>query len=92
MPHLARQKDETLGIIRARGFGVPTLLAWAYNDPTASLKQGHALFDLIARATPDARMMIFNRAVIFLIASIPRNSTRCSAALYIATFDIALKR
>jgi pimeloyl-ACP methyl ester carboxylesterase len=62
LPHLARQKDETLGIIRDRGFGLPTLLAWAYNDPTATIDQGHALFDLIARGTPDARMVIFNRA------------------------------
>ena len=62
LPHLARQKDETLGLIRDRGFGRPTLLAWSYNDPTATIEQGHALFDLIARSTPDARMYIFNRA------------------------------
>ena len=62
LPHLARQKDETLGLIRDRGFGMPTLLAWSYNDPTATIDQGHALFDLIARATPDARMYTFNRA------------------------------
>jgi 2-hydroxy-6-oxonona-2,4-dienedioate hydrolase len=62
LPHLARQKDETLGIIRDRGFGMPTLLAWAYNDPTATIDQGHALFDLIARSTPDSRMYIFNRS------------------------------
>ena len=43
-------------------FGMPTLLAWAYNDPTATIEQGHALFDLIARGTPDSRMYIFNRA------------------------------
>jgi 2-hydroxy-6-oxonona-2,4-dienedioate hydrolase len=62
LPHLARQKDETLGIIRDRGFGMPVLLAWAYNDPTATIDQGHALFDLIARSTPDSRMYIFNRS------------------------------
>ena len=62
LPHLARQKDETLGLIRDRGFGMPTLLAWSYNDPTATIDQGHALFDLIARATPDSRMYTFNRA------------------------------
>jgi len=62
LPHLARQKDETLGLIRDRGFGMPTLLAWAYNDPTATIDQGHALFDLIARGTADARMYVFNRS------------------------------
>ena len=62
LPQLARQKDETLGIIRDRGFGMPTLLAWSFNDPTASIEQGHALFELIARSTADSRMYIFNRA------------------------------
>jgi len=62
LPHLARQKDETLGWIRDRGFGMPTLLVWGFNDPTATLDQGQALFDLIARGTPDSRMQIFNRA------------------------------
>jgi len=62
LPQLARQKDETLGIIRDRGFGMPTLLAWSYNDPTATIDQGYALFDLITRSTPDSRMYIYNRA------------------------------
>jgi pimeloyl-ACP methyl ester carboxylesterase len=62
LPHLARQKDETLGIIRDRGLGMPTLLAWSYNDPTATIDQGYALFDLIARSTPDSRMYVYNRA------------------------------
>jgi len=62
LPQLARQKDETLGIIRDRGFGMPTLLVWSYNDPTATIDQGYALFDLIARGTPDSRMYIYNRA------------------------------
>ena len=62
LPHLARQKDETLGMIRDRGLGKATLLAWAYNDPTATIDQGHVLFDLITRKTPDSRMYIFNQA------------------------------
>jgi 2-hydroxy-6-oxonona-2,4-dienedioate hydrolase len=62
LPHLARQKDETLGIIRDRGLGKPTLLAWSYQDPTATIDQGYALFDLITRSTPDARMYIYNRS------------------------------
>ncbi len=62
LPHLARQKDETLGWIRDRGFAMPTLLVWGFNDPTATIDQGYALFDLIARSTPDSRMQIFNRA------------------------------
>ena len=62
LPQHARQKDETLGIIRDRGLGKPTLLAWSYHDPTATIDQGYALFDLISRNTHDSRMYIFNRA------------------------------
>ena len=62
LPHLSREKDETLGWIRERGLAKPTLLVWGYNDPTATLDQGLGLFDLIARSTPDSRMKIFNRA------------------------------
>ncbi|HET9295694.1 MAG TPA: alpha/beta hydrolase [Candidatus Binatia bacterium] len=62
LPHLARQKDETLGLVRDRGMGRPTLLAWGYHDPTATIDQGYALFDLISRNTHDSRMYVLNRA------------------------------
>jgi 2-hydroxy-6-oxonona-2,4-dienedioate hydrolase len=62
LPHLARQKDETLGWIRERGMGKPTLVVWGYNDPTAPLAMGLALFDLVAGATPRSEMHIINRA------------------------------
>ena len=42
--------------------GKPTQLAWGYHDPTATIDQGYALFDLIAPNTHDSRMYIFNRA------------------------------
>src|SRR5262249_14475880 len=42
LPHLARQKDEILDIVRNRGLGKPTLLAWSYQDPSrAPNKQPH---------------------------------------------------
>jgi pimeloyl-ACP methyl ester carboxylesterase len=62
LPTLAQEKEGTLQIIADRGFGRPTLLVWGYQDPTATIDQGYALFDLIARNTPDSRMVIFNQA------------------------------
>ena len=33
-----------------------------YNDPTAQLKRGHALFELIADSNPKSEMHIINQA------------------------------
>ena len=62
LPHLARQKEETLGRIRDGHRRTPTLVIWGYNDPTATLNQGQALFDLIAASEPRSQMHIFNQA------------------------------
>ena len=62
LPTLAGEKEVTLDRIANRGFGRPTLLAWGYQDPTATIAQGLDLFDLIARNTPDSRMVILNQA------------------------------
>ncbi len=62
LPHLAKQKEETLGRIRDGHLRTPTLVIWGYNDPTATLNQGQALFDLIAASEPRSQMHIFNQA------------------------------
>jgi pimeloyl-ACP methyl ester carboxylesterase len=40
----------------------PTMLIWGYNDPTAQLKRGHALFEIIADSNPKSEMHIINEA------------------------------
>ena len=40
----------------------PTLVVWGYNDPTAELKRGHALFEIIADSNPRSEMHIINAA------------------------------
>ena len=40
----------------------PTLVVWGYNDPTAILKRGQALFELIADSTAMAEMHVINKA------------------------------
>lgn len=61
-PHLTLQKEETLNWIMQGRLTAPTLLVWGYNDPTALLKRGHALFELIADANPRAEMHVINQA------------------------------
>ena len=58
----ARQKEETLGWIRDRGFQRPTLLVWGYNDPTATLDQGMRLMELMAGSERRTQMHIINEA------------------------------
>jgi 2-hydroxy-6-oxo-6-(2'-carboxyphenyl)-hexa-2,4-dienoate hydrolase len=61
-PHLAVHKEETLNRIMQGKLTQPILLVWGYNDPTALLKRGHALFELIADSNPRSEMHIINQA------------------------------
>ena len=62
LPQLAKDKSETLGWIRDGHLKTPILVIWGFNDPTARLEQGHALFDLIAGSSPHAQMHVFNQS------------------------------
>jgi len=61
-PHLTLQKEETLNWIMQARLTTPTMLVWGYNDPTALLKRGQALFELIADSNPRAEMHVINQA------------------------------
>jgi pimeloyl-ACP methyl ester carboxylesterase len=61
-PQLALEKEETLNWIMQGKLAQATLLVWGYNDPTALLKRGQALFELIADSNPRSEMHIINRA------------------------------
>lgn len=62
LPRLALDKDQALNWIVQGRLKSPTLLVWGYNDPTAPLRRGQYLFDLIAARNPDAEMHVINRA------------------------------
>ena len=62
LPQLALEKEETLNWIMQGRLKTPTLLVWGYNDPTAELKRGQFLFELIAEGTPMAEMHVINQA------------------------------
>jgi 2-hydroxy-6-oxonona-2,4-dienedioate hydrolase len=61
-PHLTLQKEESLNWIMQGRLKTPTMLVWGYNDPTALLKRGLALFELIAESNPASEMHIINQA------------------------------
>ncbi len=62
LPQLALEKEETLNWIMRGKLKSPTLVVWGYNDPTAALKRGQLLFELIAESNPDSEMHVLNRA------------------------------
>jgi pimeloyl-ACP methyl ester carboxylesterase len=60
LPQLALEKEESQPV-QGR-LTTPTLLDWGYNDPTAALRRGQYLFELIAQRTLLAEMQVINHA------------------------------
>ncbi len=60
--HLTKHKAETFDLIRTKGMQKPTLVIWSFNDPTAVLERGQALFAMIADKEPRAQMHVINKA------------------------------
>jgi 2-hydroxy-6-oxo-6-(2'-carboxyphenyl)-hexa-2,4-dienoate hydrolase len=60
---LVERQQETQAWIRAGRLTCPTLVVWAYEDPSATMdRNGIPCMDLIMPNVPDAEMVIFNRA------------------------------
>ncbi len=62
LPSHGRQKSETFDWLMERGTGRPNLLIWGNNDPTATIDQGFALFDILINKEPRTEMHIFNES------------------------------
>lgn len=80
LPGLARDKIEMFGWLRDRGIKRPTLLIWGYNDPTATLDQGRALYDLIAARERRTQMHVFNQSGHFTYREHPSAFNACLSA------------
>jgi 2-hydroxy-6-oxonona-2,4-dienedioate hydrolase len=61
-PMLSEDREDTFVRLATEGLLRPTLLIWAFNDPTARLNLGYNLFDLVSRHTPRCQMHIINEA------------------------------
>jgi 2-hydroxy-6-oxo-6-(2'-carboxyphenyl)-hexa-2,4-dienoate hydrolase len=62
LPDLEREKERTLRDIADGGIRSPCMVVWGYNDPTAPLHQGLALFDLVAKSQPRSHLHVLNEA------------------------------
>ena len=63
--------------IRDHGMDRPTQLIWGYNDPTAPISMGRALYDLIAARERRAHFNIFNEAGHFTYREHPIEFNAC---------------
>ena len=61
-PSIDALRRKTVREIDERGFSMPTMLVWGYNDRSAPLPLGHRLFEHVVERTPDAEMHVLNHA------------------------------
>lgn len=77
LPGLARDRVEMFSWIRDSGMKRPTLLVWGYNDPTAPIEMGRALYDLIAARERRAQFHVFNQSGHFTYREHPAAFNAC---------------
>lgn len=77
LPQLARDKIHMFAWMRDHGMDRPTQLIWGYNDPTATIEQGRALYDLIAARERRAQLNIFNQSGHFTYREHPAAFNAC---------------
>jgi 2-hydroxy-6-oxonona-2,4-dienedioate hydrolase len=61
LPDMREQKYAALDRIRAGELQVPTLLFWGLNDPSAPLRIGFDLYQLMGMNAPEVQMHVFNQ-------------------------------
>lgn len=76
---LRNRKYETLDLIKAGRLKAPTLMIWGANDPSAPLKIGLDLFQLICSALPRAQLHVFNQAGHYAFMEHPREMNQLIA-------------
>ena len=62
LPDISKWKNETLDMIKAGRLKAPTLIIWGINDPSAPMKVGLDLLQIIASALPRTHFHAFNQA------------------------------
>lgn len=72
LPHLARQKRETLGWINDGRLQRPVHMFWGFDDRTAAVERGVELFRMIERHEPRATFNIINKSGHFPYREQPR--------------------
>ncbi len=62
VPQLARQKGDTFDRLMSTGTQRPNLIVWGLNDPTATIDQGCALYEIMVHKEPRTEMHVFNHS------------------------------
>ena len=62
VPQLARQKGDTFDRLMSTGTQRPNLIVWGLNDPTATIDQGFALYEIMVHQEPRTEMHVFNHS------------------------------
>ena len=76
VPELARQKRDTFDRLLSTGMQRPNLIVWGLNDPTATIDQGFALYEIVVQKEPRTEMHVFNQAGHFSYREHPRAFNR----------------
>ncbi|MBT5047437.1 MAG: alpha/beta hydrolase [Rhodospirillaceae bacterium] len=77
LPNLAKDKIDMFAWIRDHGMDRPTQLIWGYNDPTAPIEMGRALYDMIAARERQAQLNVFNESGHFTYREHPTAFNAC---------------
>ncbi len=62
LPDVRKQRTETLAMIGKGQLKAPTLIVWGFNDPSAPIKLGMDLLQIVAPVVEHTRFHVFNRA------------------------------
>jgi 2-hydroxy-6-oxonona-2,4-dienedioate hydrolase len=62
LPDVRRKKYETLDLISAGRLQAPTIIIWGFNDPSAPVKLGLDLFNLVSSVVDQSQLHVFNHA------------------------------
>ena len=76
LPHHAREKADTFDLLMERGTQRPNLIVWGLNDPTATIDQGFALYEIVTHREPRTEMHVFNESGHFSYREHPRAFNR----------------
>ncbi len=79
LPDVKKRRQDTLELIKAGCLKAPTLIVWGFNDPSAPLKLGFDLLQIIAPAVARTQFHVFNHAGHYLFREHPLELNRLIA-------------
>lgn len=76
LPEIRSKKYETLDLIKSGRLKAPTLIVWGLNDPSASVKLGMDLLQLIGSVVDRTQLHVFNHTGHYLFRERPEELHR----------------